>query len=105
MVPTPFHRGHVKLLSCLVIAPILTCISDLGGVLIIKTSTSSGPLLFLCSWFMATISSRQRDILPQHWEWTLPLPHGFRVFSVGKHKCKLGLVQQLGMVAAHCPGS
>lgn len=105
MAPTPFHRGHVKLLSCLVVAPILSCISDLGGVLNIKTSTSSIPLLFLCSWFMATISSRQRDISPQHWEWTRSLLHGFRIFSIGKHKCKLGLVQQLGMVAAHCPGS
>lgn len=44
MAPTPFHRGHVKQLSCPLIAPTLSHISALGGVLIIQTSTSSGPL-------------------------------------------------------------
>lgn len=45
MATTPFRRGHVKLLSCLLIAPTLSHIPGLEGVLIIQTSTSSGPLL------------------------------------------------------------
>lgn len=51
MAPTPFHSGHLKLLSCLLIAPTLSHISGLGVLLIVQTSASPG-LLFLSVWLV-----------------------------------------------------
>lgn len=88
MAPTPFHRGHVKLLGCLLIAPTLSHISGPGGVLIIQASTISGPLLLPVQLVhghhqLQTEPVAVGDISQQQREWTLAPPHSFRVFPTG----------------------
>lgn len=49
MSSTPFHSGHLKLLSCLLVVPTLSHISDRAGLPIIQTSTR---LLLLHLWLV-----------------------------------------------------
>lgn len=54
--PTPFHSGHLKLLSCLLIGPTLSHISGHGDVPWPRLLTDSCP--FICGWCVATMGCR-----------------------------------------------